>query len=440
MRRLLPQSLFGRLVLVLVVGLTLALVGSAAINLRERHHILEHADIERIAQRLTTTARLADGLAPADRAGLARALSRGHSQVSFRPVPPPPGTALPQPLAELRAALTQDLGPAYPVRMGARALPVAGRDRPAHLFTVAVRMHDGFWLTISDRHPPPYFVDRQPYALIAKLGVVLAVALLLSFFAVTWITRPLGMLARAARELGRDIDRPPLPETGPTEVRRAAAAFNVMQQRLRTFLDSRLRALTAISHDLKTPVTRLRLRAEMIEDPVLREGIGRDLDEMDGMLTATLNFLRGEEETPQQLDVNALLESMAADAQALGQPVTVEGQARSPYKARPRSLQRALENLVQNALRYGKEAQIHVEERPGALVVRVCDHGPGLPESELERVFEPFYRAEASRNRATGGTGLGLAIARGVAEAHGGSLRLANRPEGGLEATLILPR
>jgi signal transduction histidine kinase len=441
--RWLPRSLFGRLVLVLSIGLTVALIGSAAINLRERHHILEHAGVERFAQRISTMARLIDRLTPEDRRALARVMSDPHSHMRIAPAPPPDrGVPLPAPLAQLHTALAGDLGRGYPVQVVSRApAPPAAHDHPrGSTFTVAVKLHDGSWLTIADHHPPPQPPDDNIYSLLIKLGILLVVALLLSFLAVTWITRPLGMLAEAARGLGRDIRRPPLPETGPTEVRRAAAAFNLMQQRLLGFLDSRLRTLTAISHDLKTPVTRLRLRAEMLEDSALRDGINRDLDDMDGMLTAALGYLRGEDEVPLRLDVNALLESMAADAQALDQPVTVEGRAASPYSARPRALRRGLDNLVQNALRYGKEAQIRVEERPGALVIRVADRGPGLPEDELERVFEPFYRYEASRNRETGGTGLGLAIARGVAEAHGGTLTLANRPEGGLEATLTLPR
>ncbi|MGH8224763.1 MAG: ATP-binding protein, partial [Gammaproteobacteria bacterium] len=266
--------------------------------------------------------------------------------------------------------------------------------------------------------------------------------ILFSLLAIGRVTRPLSMLAKAADSLGRDIRRPPLEESGPTEVRRAAAAFNRMQQRLQRFLDSRLRLLTATSHDLKTPVTRLRLRAELLEDEALREDINRDLDEMDAMLTATLAYMRGESEREQlqPLDVNALLESMAADAQALGQAVSLSGRAAAPYPSRPRALRRAVENLVQNALRYGGGAEITVAEQAGSLTIRVSDRGPGLPEAELERVFEPFYRAEASRNRATGGTGLGLAIVREVAETHGGTIRLANRPGGGLEATLSLPR
>lgn len=444
--RLFPDSLFGRLVVVLSVGLTLALVSSAAINLRERHHILEHAGVERFAQRLATMARLADGLAPAERHSLAQVMHR----VSITPAAPVGGSRLPPHLAQLDRALVSDLGPGYPVRLVMLPPPLdrdgdhdnTGLDNPPPAFAIGIGLHDGSWLTIVGHHPPPPPGETKPYALLVKLGILLFVALLLSFLAVTWVTRPLGMLASAADALGRDIRRPPLPEKGPAEVRRAAGAFNRMQQHLVGFLDGRLRMLTAISHDLKTPVTRLRLRAELLGDPAQRDAVNRDLDEMDALLGTALDYLRGELEVEplQQIDVNALVGSLAADSQDLGQPVSVEGAAAKPYRGRPRALRRCLDNLVQNALRYGKVAEIRVDEAPGALVVRVRDRGPGLPEQELERVFEPFYRSEASRNRATGGTGLGLAIARGVAQAHGGSLKLANRAEGGLEATLTLPR
>lgn len=278
--------------------------------------------------------------------------------------------------------------------------------------------------------------------LFTQLGVLLFLAVLVSLYAVSRVTRPLALFASAARALGRDIRRHPLPETGPTEVRRAAEAFNLMQRRLVRFLDSRLHMLTAISHDLRTPLTRLRLRAELLDDENVRRQINADLDEMDAMLKGTLSYLRGEArgEQVQAVDVDALVQTIAADAQELGQPVSCTTSGSSAYPARPHALRRCLDNLVQNALRYGGSAQITVEERPGALTIRVADRGPGLPESELERVFEPFYRTERSRNRETGGTGLGLAIARDIAEAHGGTLRLANRSSGGLEAIISLPR
>ncbi len=437
--RILPRSLFGRLVLILTIGLVLALVGSAAINLRERHHLLEHAGAERFAQRIATTVSLIDRLSPPDRQELIRVMStpRTSLAISANPELLPSNTPLPRHLMRLSAALSQQLEPEYRVEVAAR--------KPAHrtrgIFQVAICLHDGNWLTITDRRPPRP-LNLRPNTLLVQLGVVLLVALLLSLLAVTWVTRPLAMLADAARALGRDIRRPPLAETGPTEVRRAAAAFNLMQKRLLDFMNSRLRTLTAISHDLKTPVTRLRLRSEMLDDPQLREDFNRDLDEMDAMLGATLAYMRGEakQEKLQSVDINALLESMVSDAHALGQDVTLSGHASAPYPARPRALRRALDNLVQNALRYGGSAEILVKERPRSLDIRVMDRGPGIPTPELEQVFEPFYRTEYSRNRATGGTGLGLSIARDVALSHGGTLHLVNRSEGGLEAILTLPR
>lgn len=437
--RVLPRSLFGRLVLVLSVGLTVALVGSAAINLRERHHLLEHAGAERFAQRIATTTGLIDRLAPADRQQLVRVMSSPRSSLAISPSPEllPSNTPLPRHLVRFSNALSNQLGPEYPMEISARKPEHGSRG----MFQVAIRLHDGNWLTITDRRPP-HPLGRQPYTLLIQLGVLLLVALLLSLLAVTWVTRPLAMLAHAARDLGRDIRRPPLDEAGPIEVRRAAAAFNLMQKRLLDFMNSRLRTLTAISHDLKTPVTRLRLRAEMLDDPQLRKDFNRDLDDMDDMLGATLAYMRGEAEREklQSLDINALLQSMVADAHALGQNVTLSGRASAPYPARPRALRRALDNLVQNALRYGDSAEIAVKERPRSLDIRVMDRGPGIPSAELEQVFEPFYRTEYSRNRATGGTGLGLSIARDVALSHGGTLHLVNRAGGGLEAILTLPR
>jgi len=441
--RLFPRSLFGRLVLVLTAGITVALIGSAAVNLHERHHMIEHARYERFAQRIATMTQLLDRMEPSERNQLARVMSDHHTHIHIAPTPDAPGrhpAPMPPRYDQLDAALSAQLGPSYPLRMSVRNEKRGAHGGITQQRTISIRLHDGNWLSMVERHTES--PTRQPYSLLIQLGIVLVVALLLSLLAVTWTTRPLGMLAAAANALGRDIHRPPLPETGPTEVRHAAAAFNLMQQRLLQFLAHRLRMLTAISHDLKTPVTRLRLRAEMLDDPKLRDEINHDLDEMDAMLTATLAYMRGEAEREkiQPIDVNALLESMVADAQALGQQATLSGQVATPYPARPRALRRAIENLVQNALRYGGDAEIAVSESPDALVIRVADNGPGLPESELELVFEPFYRTERSRNRETGGTGLGLAIARDVAESHGGTLTLSNRGKGGLVATLTLPR
>jgi signal transduction histidine kinase len=259
---------------------------------------------------------------------------------------------------------------------------------------------------------------------------------------VRWATRPLKVLADAAEELGKDIHRPPLAESGPVEVARAARAFNTMQSRLARFIEERTRALAAMSHDLKTPITRLRLRAELLDDALLRAKFTGDLEEMESMVGATLDFMRGIDtgEAPRPIDVQALLESLQADLQETGGRISIEGNAAGPYVGRPQALKRCLANLLQNAINYGGSATVAVDDNADRLEIRIRDEGPGIPEQELERVFEPFYRLEGSRNRETGGTGLGLGIARSIAEAHGGHLRIRNCAEGGLEAALTLPR
>lgn len=281
----------------------------------------------------------------------------------------------------------------------------------------------------------------MPMRIALTLLVLLVTVVALALVAVRWVTVPLSALAEAAEKLGRDIDRPPLPESGPLEVRRAARAFNTMQERLARFIADRTRILAAMSHDLKTPITRLRLRTEMLDDETLRAKIARDLDEMQSMVTQTLDYMRdsSRREAAQQVNVMALLESVQTDYLDTGRTVEIEGTVSQPYAARPLALRRCLANLVDNALRFGGRALIRAEETAAGITLRVLDEGPGIPEEQLEEAFEPFVRGEASRSRETGGTGLGLGIARNIARAHGGDLVLRNRPTGGLEAIVSLP-
>ena len=307
-------------------------------------------------------------------------------------------------------------------------------------FTVQVALHDGTWVTF-DSHVSPQAI-AMPLRLAATLLILLGTVLLLSLVAVRWVTGPLSALASAAEKLGEDINRPPLPESGPIEAQRAARAFNTMQQRLSRFIADRTRIFTAMSHDLKTPITRLRLRTEMLEDEALRAKFAKDLEEMEAMVTQTLDFMRDAStgEAVQRIDAMALLESLQTDYQDTGSQVGIEGSSGQPYPGRPLALRRCLSNLVDNAVRYGSRATIKVEDAGDHLTIRVLDDGPGIPEAELEQAFEPFFRGEASRSRETGGTGLGLGIARNIARAHGGDLVLRNRAEGGLQAILTLPR
>jgi signal transduction histidine kinase len=266
---------------------------------------------------------------------------------------------------------------------------------------------------------------------------------ILCFFAVRLVTRPLSVLANAAEDLGRNIDRAPLPERGANELVRASRALNVMQDRLKRYVDTRIKVLAAMSHDLKTPITRMRLRAEMLDDAHIKAKFIKDLDELQQMVGATLDYMRGLAdggEAVQPIDFTALISSLKEDAEEAGHTVTVSGDARSPVLGRAQALKRCLQNLIDNALAYGRRADITLRDEGGALNIAISDDGPGIPQDDIERVFEPFYRVEGSRNRNTGGSGLGLSIARNIAQAHGGSVRLRNLARGGLEATLRIPR
>jgi signal transduction histidine kinase len=274
------------------------------------------------------------------------------------------------------------------------------------------------------------------------LALTLAAVITASLIAVRMVTRPMQRLAEAAEAFGRDLDTPPAPVTGPTETRRAADAFNRMQERLRRLIAERSRALAAVSHDLRTPLTRMRLRAELVEDETLRTEINADIDLMQSMVESTLDYLRGlrANEPVQAIDVPALLASLTADEQALGRAVTLGEVQAAPYPGRLSALKRAIANLVDNAVKYGREAELSIIDGPEDLHILVDDRGPGIPEADLARVIEPYVRLDASRSHATGGVGLGLAIAHDAARLHSGDLRLEPRPGGGLRARLLLPR
>jgi signal transduction histidine kinase len=270
-------------------------------------------------------------------------------------------------------------------------------------------------------------------------GLTLALGVVLYLMTRT-ITRPLTDLAHAADAVGRGTRQAPLRESGARELREATHAFNVMQERLHRYLDSRTHVLAALSHDLRTPLTRLKLRVESLDDDSLRERFGADLDEMIAMVANGLNLFKGlDDEPPQPTDVGVLLADLRREFAELGGTVDVEGAARAPVVVKPQALKRCLTNLLSNAIKYGERATVVVEDGPD-LVLRVLDEGPGIPAESLEQVFEPFFRLESSRNSTTGGVGLGLGIARDIAQAHGGSLVLRNRSPRGLEAVLTLPK
>lgn len=291
---------------------------------------------------------------------------------------------------------------------------------------------DGSFLPLHGLWPP-------------HLGMVfqLAAILIASWVGARLLARPVQQLARGAGRLAQDVHAPPLDEnTGPAEARAATHALNLMQQRIRTQLAQQSRFLAAVSHDLRTPLTRMSLRIERIESNDVRYRLRQDLAEMNGLIDATLYYLRERDDATgprQRVDVQALLQAIVDDAQEIGQDVTLIGGAQ-PMFAYPAELRRAVVNLVENAHRYGGAAQIVLSDSAERVVIDVCDCGPGIPPAELQRVLEPFYRVESSRSRATGGVGMGLAIAADIVARHGGELELSNRLEGGLRVRIDLPR
>ena len=277
--------------------------------------------------------------------------------------------------------------------------------------------------------------------MLTAFSILLVLAL--SVIALRRVTNPLDSLTRAAEALGRSGRTEALEESGASEVRRAARAFNEMQDRIRRLIEDRMQMVAAISHDLRTPITRLKLRAEFIDDAEQREKMLRDLDEMETMIKSTLALAR--EDANPEPSTRLDLAKLVADAVEGMTDVTLEidpalGDGDSRVDAPPIALKRAIGNLVENAVVYGKKAKVRLTATAKEFEIAIDDEGPGIPESELDRVFRPFYRLEASRNRESGGAGLGLAIARSVVRGHGGDIVLKNRPEGGLRATISLPR
>lgn len=293
----------------------------------------------------------------------------------------------------------------------------------------------------SHHRPPPPGPPLLHPGMVLDIGVRLGALMLAAWIGARWLSQPMRRLARAASELGRDIHRAPLAEGGTQECREATRVFNQMQAQIRQQLNERDRFVAAVSHDLRTPLTRLRLRAEALVDDGQRHSFRQDIREMDAMISATLDYLRGaaDPEPCVPLDLAALLHSLADDSQACGQDVQVEGHA-VPLRARPSALRRCIGNLVENAVRYGGRAQIRLLDDVDRVRIEVSDSGPGIPEAELDKVLAPFYRVEGSRNRNTGGVGLGLSIAHDIARQHQGRLMLRNGRPAGLVAMLELPR
>lgn len=290
-------------------------------------------------------------------------------------------------------------------------------------------------------------LEAVPMRFLWHVGLTLGVVILVSLLAVRWMVRPLREMTEAATAFAHDIGAAPLPETGPVEVQQAAQAFNFMQRRVRQLVVERSRALAAVSHDLRTPLTRMRLRAELVDDPVLQHKLNADIDTMQTMVNGVLAYLRGIEdsEPAQPIHIAALLDSIIEDERSLGRVVELldpppGASGPAPYPGKLSILRRAVTNLLDNALAHGHRATVQLQDSATTLRIVIEDDGPGIAVADLVRVTEPFVRLDAARRLDTGGVGLGLTIVRDAAASHGGRLLLLNRAEGGLRAVIELPR
>ena len=461
-----PRNLAARMFGVLLLGLVLVQLLSMAINILDRGRAFYRSTTLQVAEHISDIAKALDAVRPEERAQIINRLSDSRLAIALSRSPHSMDNVSERPYARaFQAMLRRDLGAHWPIHVLLRhvarqdsheapffqEIPDNALDRYLTLrlfylaprgfaFVTHIQLHDGSWVTFSARLP--YEHVARLYILLPKLLLMLAVAVILLLIAVRWVTRPMKQMARAALALGQDLNHAPLEERGPEEIRATARALNVMQLRLQEYVRDRGAMLAALSHDLKTFITRLRLRTELLPDSEHRSRMIGDLTDMAVMVNATLEYLHGIDpgQSRTQFDITALVESVRIDAEDMGWTVTVDGAAKAPFYGNPQDLRRCLMNLVDNAVRYGGRATIQLDDDATGLTIAVCDPGPGIPPLERERVFEAFYRSQPARGRDREGTGLGLNIARTIARAHGGDVILQGDTPLGFCAVIRLAR
>ncbi|MGB0682977.1 MAG: ATP-binding protein [Magnetovibrionaceae bacterium] len=459
MRPRLPGSIVGRLVLVLLTGLVVSQVIGLVIYATDRQDTVATARVHLVAERVVTVAAVMEAAPPDRRQELARVLGGRRWMTTWLSSEPLVEQRVRDWRARMFAGLLKDhdgemdtartaisygapevLFPGHPFLDGMtdwmrRVEPEAGSEA---LF-VSVPLSDGGWVNFMAP-----FVKLESFWTSGFFLSVLALTftvLLVAFWAVNRSSSPLRLFALAAERLGRDVNAPALPEEGPDEVRDAAQAFNLMQGRLKSYIQDRTQMLAAISHDLRTPITRLKLRAEFLDDEDMRKRMLNDLDTMESMIAGTLAFARDDaaKEPLGEVDLAALVKEAVQGQVELGRDVTYLGPETLIFEGRALALKRALGNVIDNAVKYGDSARVSLVAEHDAVLVRVDDQGPGIPEDRRDDVFKPFFRLDEARNLDQAGSGLGLAVVRSITRAHGGEIELENRAEGGLSLTITLP-
>jgi signal transduction histidine kinase len=436
-------SIANRVFLILLAGILVATLTTSYLAANERRQTIEALRNSHTAERVEQLVMELDNTKPDERARILQGVGRFALEIEMVATLPKTDDVNTDLVEMLKARLGEER---HIAALRETDCPSRNRRRPMaeECQVVYVSLQDGASLKLKLHLPGPrggphHLGGMLPYPP-AYLGLFLALIALLAYAVAKMTARPIKQLAIAAGEFGTDLDRAPLPEEGPTEIRRAAMAFNAMQARIRRQIQHRTHMLAAITHDLQTPLTRIRLRLEKVSDVELRDKLIDDLAVMQSMVKEGLDLARSMDssEPMRMLDIDSLLDSVCADASDAGQDVTLTGSTRMLIMAQPNALRRCLTNLLDNAIKYGQHARVRITQENDKIAIRILDGGAGIPEDQIEAVFDPFYRMETSRSRDTGGTGLGLTIARNIVESHSGSVRLKNHPDGGLEVTILL--
>ncbi len=451
----LRKTLPGRVIGLLIIGFSLLNAITVYVFYEERGRAVRLSQMEDLVARSASMGRLLDQTPDELHDQILDAVSTERFQFALQPVRAVDAENLASeehPLYQILISLTPTSADQVSLSISPRYywcyswfrnllrpdLTFSALDRQRPLAVVSIRRGQEGWLNgvLMSTSPLPGWLAAVLVALcLFALSVTMVVLIVRN------VTRPLAVLTSASDQLGRGEGSEPIPVQGPEDVRRTTRAFNRMRDRIERFVLNRTQMLAAISHDLRTPLTSLRLQAEFIGDTGARDKILHTVDEMQEMTEATLAFTRAEAagEESRQIDIAALIDSLCEDLRDLGAKVHYEETSRIPYACRPGAIKRAIRNLIENANNYGDGAEVSLSRVADELRISIRDQGPGIPEAEWERVFDPFVRLESSRNRNTGGVGLGLAIARSIAHAHGGDICLSNLQPRGLEVQIRLP-
>ncbi|BCG71354.1 osmolarity sensor protein EnvZ [Mesorhizobium sp. 113-1-2] len=465
MRRLLPQTLPAWVLLIVIAGLLISQVATLYIVARDRAVANDVVDLYRLNDRAFSLVQLMSSATPEERKATAAGLFNSTYALTVSDTPAVTSSiAGDDELAELEDILVGRLSkfgvtdarvrrdPA--TREADDASTVSGPDigqverdllvlaadfAQSDKLTASLRFADGQWLNFTEPITPVGPIlsfDSLPlYSLIAGLVVVM------SIWSLRRLTAPYRMMETAVNRIGKDLKSPPIAESGSREVQAAARAINAMQKRLREYVEDREHLAAALAHDLRTPITRMRLRLELLRKSAVREALAHDLADVESIASSVIDFATFEvnEEKTERIDFWSLVESIADPYPEVSFDNDDTRSRGLICIARPVALRRCVTNLVQNAVTYGKKAHLSLHRSDGTITLTIRDEGPGIPQAQIDAVFGSFVRLEQSRNRQTGGLGLGLTIARNIARAAGGEIRLSNHPDGGLLTELRLP-